>query len=47
LGFKAGDFPAAETYYAHAISIPLFPRMTDAQQDRVVSVIRDTLNAKG
>lgn len=47
LGFKAGDFPHAEAYYANAISIPLFPRMTDAQQDRVVAVIRDTLSGKG
>lgn len=43
LGFKPGDFPAAEAYYAQAISIPLFPAMTDAQQDRVVAVIRQTL----
>lgn len=46
LGFKAGDYPQAEAYYAHAMSIPLFPKMTDEQQDRVVAVIRDTLNAK-
>ena len=41
LGFAPGDFPAAEAYYAGAISLPLFPRMTDAQQDRVVDVIRN------
>jgi dTDP-4-amino-4,6-dideoxygalactose transaminase len=40
LGFARGDFPAAERYYAHALSIPLFPHMTDAQQDRVASVMR-------
>lgn len=43
LGFKRGDFPAAERYYDRAISLPLFPRMTGEQQERVVSVIRDAL----
>lgn len=43
LGFKKGDFPAAEAYYGEALSIPLFPRMTDSQQDRVASVIREAL----
>lgn len=43
LGFGVGDFPAAETYYAQAISLPLFPALTHAQQDRVVQVLRDAL----
>ncbi|WP_458232753.1 UDP-4-amino-4,6-dideoxy-N-acetyl-beta-L-altrosamine transaminase [Roseateles sp. P5_E8] len=42
-GFKLGDFPAAEAYYAQAISLPLFPAMTDEQQDRVVQVLRRAL----
>ncbi len=45
LGFKRGDFPASERYYDRAISIPLFPAMTDEQQEKVVSVIRRTLAA--
>ena len=43
LGFKAGDFPAAERYYAQAISLPLFPAMTEEQQARVVSALRQAL----
>lgn len=43
LGFKRGDFPASERYYDRAISLPLFPRMTSEQQERVVSVIRDAI----
>ncbi len=43
LGFKPGDFPAAERYYARAISLPLFPALTDAQQDRVVGVLAEAL----
>ena len=43
LGFKLGDFPAAEQYYAGAITLPLFPSMTSLQQDRVVTALRDAL----
>jgi len=43
LGFAPGDYPAAEHYYAHAISLPLFPDLTDAEQDRVVQVLSDAL----
>ncbi len=46
LGFRPGDFPAAEAYYAKALSIPLFPAMTDAQQDRVISVLADALTGR-
>ena len=40
LGFKRGDFANAERYYDRAISIPLFPAMTDAQQETVVETLR-------
>lgn len=43
LGFKRGDFPAAEHYYDHAISLPLFPAMTEQQQARVVDVLANAL----
>ena len=43
LGFRPGDFPAAEHYYAHAISLPLFPRLTEDQQQRVVDTLRAAL----
>lgn len=36
LGFNPGDFPNSERYYAQALSLPLFPKMTEAQQLRVV-----------
>jgi UDP-4-amino-4,6-dideoxy-N-acetyl-beta-L-altrosamine transaminase len=45
LGFKPGDFPAAERYYARAISLPLFPALTEAQQQRVVAVLQAALAA--
>lgn len=43
LGFMRGDFPASERYYARAISLPLFPAMTEAQQSLVVDALRAAL----
>lgn len=43
IGFKRGDFPVSENYYRRAFSIPLFPNMTDAQQNRVVRSISEAL----
>lgn len=43
LGFAPGDFPEAEHYYAQAISLPLYPGLTDAQQDEVVACLREQL----
>jgi UDP-4-amino-4,6-dideoxy-N-acetyl-beta-L-altrosamine transaminase len=42
-GFQRGDFPQAEAYYDHAISLPLFPTMTEAEQDRVMAVLTAAL----
>jgi len=39
MGFDASDFPQAEAYYAEAISLPLYPDLTDDQQDQVVRVL--------
>jgi UDP-4-amino-4,6-dideoxy-N-acetyl-beta-L-altrosamine transaminase len=43
MGFKIGQFPEAERYYAEAISIPMYPSMTESQQDKVVSCLRDAI----
>lgn len=43
LGFKGGDYPEAERYYAEAISLPLFQTMTEAQQDEVLAALRRVL----
>jgi UDP-4-amino-4,6-dideoxy-N-acetyl-beta-L-altrosamine transaminase len=39
LGFRRGEFPAAERYYAHTLSLPLHPELSDAEQDFVVQVL--------
>jgi UDP-4-amino-4,6-dideoxy-N-acetyl-beta-L-altrosamine transaminase len=41
LGFKEGLCPEAEHYYAEAISLPMYPSLTEAQQDWVVSALRE------
>jgi UDP-4-amino-4,6-dideoxy-N-acetyl-beta-L-altrosamine transaminase len=43
MGFKPGDFPEAERYYAEALSLPMFPLLTDQDQDRVHAVLRGAL----
>lgn len=39
MGFKAGDYPQAESYYHEAISLPMYATFTEAQQDLVVSAL--------
>lgn len=41
LGYPAGLCPAAEDFYSRAVSIPIFPAMTDAEVDRVVEAVRE------
>lgn len=43
LGFKPGQFPEAERYYAEAISLPLYSSLTTAQQDQVISAVAEVL----
>jgi len=45
LGYSAGDFPVAETVAGEVLSLPLFPEMTDAQQEEVSGVLRAGLPA--
>jgi len=35
-GYRQGDFPIAEKYYQHALSIPLYPRMVNDDVDYVI-----------
>ena len=45
LGFAPGQFPEAEAHASEAITLPLFPSMSDEMQDEVVSAIRQLLRA--
>jgi UDP-4-amino-4,6-dideoxy-N-acetyl-beta-L-altrosamine transaminase len=42
-GFRPGDFPVAEDYYARAISIPLYAGLSEGQQDEVVARLAEAL----
>jgi len=41
LGWKKGNFPLAENYYAHCLSIPMFPTLSDEEQEYVISCIKE------
>ncbi len=40
---KSGEFPVADRYFAGAVTLPLFPGMSNAQVDRVVEIVRRVL----
>ncbi|MCC2545232.1 UDP-4-amino-4,6-dideoxy-N-acetyl-beta-L-altrosamine transaminase [Hymenobacter sp. BT175] len=41
LGWKGGDFPHAEQYYARCLSVPLYPTLTDEEQQYVIDSIKE------
>ena len=43
LGFKTGDFPHAEQFYQQALTLPLFPSMTESEQNQVINALRQVL----
>ncbi|HET6620738.1 MAG TPA: UDP-4-amino-4,6-dideoxy-N-acetyl-beta-L-altrosamine transaminase [Dongiaceae bacterium] len=43
LGFKPGYCPEAELYSEEALSLPLYPAMTDGDQDQVVEALKRSL----
>ena len=40
-GFSEGDFPNAESYYHRAISLPIYPSLSSAQQDQVITAVQE------
>ena len=47
LGHTAGAFPVAERIAGELLTLPLFPEITSAQQERVVSVLTATVQRSG
>lgn len=43
LGFSAGYCAEAEQYYKEAISLPMYPDLTEEQQEKVVSVLAEAI----
>lgn len=44
MGFKEGDFPQSESYYAEAISLPMYQTLSDNQQEEVIGILRKVLS---
>lgn len=45
MGFKEGKYPEAERYYSEAISIPMYPKLTEDQQDHVINALSEAVGA--
>lgn len=43
LGFKQGNFPNAEQYYAEAISLPMYPDLTEEQIQYIYTALKEVL----
>ena len=43
-GYKLGDYPIAERYYERAITLPLYPKMSDKDINEVVKKVRKTIS---
>lgn len=41
LGWQAGDFPHAEAYYSRCLSLPMFPSLSDEEQQYVIDCVRE------
>ena len=42
-GYHLGDFPKAENYYSRAITLPIFPKMTDKDVDDVIRAVKKVI----
>ncbi len=40
-GNKEGDLPVVEDYYAHCLALPMFPTLTDEQQQYVINKVKE------
>jgi dTDP-4-amino-4,6-dideoxygalactose transaminase len=43
MGFRPGDFPEAERYYAEAMSLPLFPLLQTGDIESIVNSLRQAI----
>lgn len=46
MGFRYGNFPVSEQYYKEAISLPMYPGLSQSDQDTVVQVLTSSLASK-
>ena len=43
LGNKEGDLPVVEEYYKHCLALPMFPTLTDEQQEYIIEKVKEFL----
>ncbi|WP_230680064.1 UDP-4-amino-4,6-dideoxy-N-acetyl-beta-L-altrosamine transaminase [Pontibacter sp. 172403-2] len=41
LGYNQGDFPEAENYYSQCLSLPMFPSLTQEEQEFVIAKVKE------
>ena len=41
LGWKEGDMPVAEEYYSKCLALPMYPSLTDDEQDWVIAKVKE------
>ena len=41
LGWKQGDMPVAEEYYSKCLALPMFPSLTEQEQDWVIAKVKE------
>jgi dTDP-4-amino-4,6-dideoxygalactose transaminase len=44
-GYRRGDFPEAERTYDRTVSLPIYPRMTDQDQEDVIEAVFDIIRS--
>ncbi len=42
-GYKKGDYPRAEDYYERAITLPVFPMMSDEDVEHVIGAVKKVM----
>jgi len=46
-GYKKGDFPNTERYYEHALTLPIFPRMSKDDVNDVIEAVKKVIGYYG
>ena len=41
LGWKEGGFPISENYYQHCLSLPMYPTLTEEEQEFVIKICKE------
>ena len=46
IGYQKGDMPVAERYYEHCLSLPMYPTLTDEEQQYVIDRVLEFVGKK-